>query len=345
MWRKRTLRGMIFIATLFAIIASTSVLAYAANGCSYDSMKDNITKHINELVSLIEENDEYVEEATQPVTETVIETVPETTEALEIVFTPLVYRQTSENPPEPEFLSNFTSEVPVLVQTVPEDDDMAINIKEILIDGTQVYEFKGMDFTIPYNPIEREPMVSESGYVEQYTEVPLYIQQSYPYTKYGGHGTVSSHGCGITSCAMVYTYLLDKPIMPDELAEVYGKYNTSCGSSYTLFSQSAEDLGLEVEMVYNWQDVEEALKNGCVVIANVRSDSIFTTGGHYIVYRGITDDGRILVNDPNIYNYGKWSSNALKEGFKNGFDQKYCKYSFPCWIYSLKDIENVSEAQ
>lgn len=23
------------------------------------------------------------------------------------------------------------------------------------------------------------------------------------------------------------------------------------------------------------------------------------------------------------------------------FDQKYCKYSFPCWIYGPKDIENL----
>lgn len=223
-------------------------------------------------------------------------------------------------------------------KAVNEDDPQAISFVEELDDGTRIYSFKGGTYTIPATLLERDAMTSENGYVEKITEVPHYIQQSYPYTKYGGHGTVSSHGCGITSCAMVYSYLLDYEIRPDELAEKYGRYNTAVGSAYSLFSDSASDFNLEVKMSYSWQEVEEALRDGCVVIANVRSDTIFTQGGHYIVYYGITEDGKILINDPNIYNYGEWSHTALKEGFKNGFDPKYCKYSFPCWIYSPKDI-------
>ena len=141
---------------------------------------------------------------------------------------------------------------------------------------------------------------------------------------------------------MVYTYLLDRWIMPDELAETYGRYNTPVGSDYALFTKSAEDFGLGVQVTYKWEDVVTALENGSVVIANVQSDTIFTSGGHFIVYYSITDDGKILINDPSIYNYGQWSSKALTEGFANGFDQKYCKYSFPCWIYSPKDIEFVA---
>ena len=209
-------------------------------------------------------------------------------------------------------------------------------------DGTRIYSFNGSLYTIPANLLKRNAMTSEDGYVERVTEVPHYIQQSYPHTNYGGYGTISSHGCGITCCAMVYSYLLDREIRPDELAEKYGGYNTEVGSSYTLFPDSAEDFNLEVTTSYSWEEVEEALKNGCIVIANVRSDTIFTQGGHFIVYYGISEDGKIFINDPNIYNYGEWSYNALKEGFKNGFDPKYCKYSFPCWIYSPKDINAIT---
>ena len=241
-----------------------------------------------------------------------------------------------------EYASHLSNAASAVTKTVEEGDQYEITLNEELEDGTRVYNFKNGTYTIPANHLERMPVVAENGYVEKITEVPHYLQQSYPYTNYGWHGTVSSHGCGITSCAMVYSYLLDYAIKPDELAEKYGGYNTEVGSSYTLFPDSAEDFGLEMQVSYSWTEVEDALKRGCVVIANVQSDTIFTQGGHFIVYYGITEDGKILINDPNIYNYGQWSGNALKEGFKNGFDQKYCKYSFPCWIYEPKDVDAIS---
>ena len=218
-------------------------------------------------------------------------------------------------------------------------------------DGTKVYRFKRGNYTIPYVTYRTEQHVTESGYVEKFIDVPHYLQQSYEGVAYGNYGTISSHGCGITSCAMVFSYLLDREILPDKLAEEYGRFNTSVGSDYALFETSAADYGLSVQRVWDWESVEEALKNGCVVISNVRKN-LFTKGGHYIVLYGINEEGRVFVNDPNIYNYGEWSATALKDGFKNGFEQKYVKYSFPCWIYSPKDMdaivanaENVEEVE
>lgn len=245
--------------------------------------------------------------------------------------------------PTEETIPEETEEV-IVETTEPEEvDPLAIIELEVQEDGTRILSFKnGGLYTMPKIVTRTEPMVSESGYVEKIVEFPHYLQQSYPRTNYGNHGTVSSHGCGITSCAMVYTYLLDREIYPDELAAEYGRFNTPVGSDYALFETSAADLGLEVTRSYIWKEVVEALENGCIVIANVRSDTIFTQGGHYIVYHGITEDGRILIKDPNIYNYGQWTHEGLSEGFKIGFDPKYVRYSFPCWIYSPKDIEEVA---
>ena len=174
--------------------------------------------------------------------------------------------------------------------------------------------------------------------------VPLYFQADYANTPYGGYGTVASHGCGITSVAMVFSYLLDEYIMPDTLAKEFGRYNTEGGSSWTLFPDSAEKYGLYTTQTWKWDEVVEALENGHIVIANPH-ECLFTGGGHFIVLYGITEDGKILVHDPNKYNYfmfNEYCNPALTEGFLSGFDQKYFNPEcLPCWIYPLKDLEAV----
>lgn len=337
MWRKRTLRTLILLTMIVALCVSSTVFVHAVDGIDAKKIVNEITQYISSFKNdtgiafypsedeNLEFEDIYLKDENEQATSVVVE---EQTQPIEETYEVDEYVEFDSAP-----------EVSTIVQTLPDDDPLAIKLKEVHEDGTCVYSFKGALYTIPHNLVDNEVKVSSTGYVEKITEVPHYIQQSYPYTNYGNYGTISSHGCGITSCAMVYSYLLDRVILPDELAATYGRFNTKVGSDYRLFSQTAEDFGIEVKMVYNWKAVEEALKNGQVVIANVQSDSIFTDGGHYIVYYGITEEGRILVNDPSIYNYGQWSSKILTEGFRHGFDQKYCNYSFPCWIYEVKDIE------
>lgn len=193
-------------------------------------------------------------------------------------------------------------------------------------------------------PVETEPKETEFVYVEKFEEVPHYFQTDYPDTPYGRYGdTVASDGCGITSLAMVLSYLLDEEILPDELAEKYGKYCTGNGSTWELFPDSAEDFGVTIEkQAFSWSDVVKALKNGRVVIANAKGGSIFTSGGHFIVLDGITEDGKILVKDPYRGNYAK-KNKQLREGFANGFDQKHLKYACSCWwIYAPKDVDSLA---
>lgn len=328
MWRRKAWRASITLALIAATFIVASVKANAVPN-NLDTAEE--TQIVNTQETF--ENN--------PVLETVaptVETIPE--ETVQALTEPAFEEETEHIA---ETIPEETEEV-IVETTEPEEvDPLAIIELEVQEDGTRILSFKnGGLYTVPKVVTRTEPMVSESGYVEKIVEFPHYLQQSYPRTNYGNHGTVSSHGCGITSCAMVYTYLLDREIYPDELAAEYGRFNTPVGSDYALFETSAADLGLEVTRSYIWEEVVEALENGCIVIANVRSDTIFTQGGHYIVYHGITEDGRILIKDPNIYNYGQWTHKGLSEGFKIGFDPKYVRYSFPCWIYSPKDIEEVA---
>ena len=178
------------------------------------------------------------------------------------------------------------------------------------------------------------PMAAE----ERFPEVPLYYQTDYPKVPYGQFGTVATSGCGITCVAMVASYLLDTEILPDEMAEKYGRFSIQGGSDWTLFPTSAADLGLILEETTgNWETAVKALENGQVIITQAGKQSLFTDVGHFIVLAGITGDGKILVNDPYKGNYSEWADLRLQEGFANGFEQKQIsQFCTPYWIYGLK---------
>jgi len=181
-----------------------------------------------------------------------------------------------------------------------------------------------------------EKLIEENP--EQIKNVPLFNQLDYSNTAYGNYGTVASHGCGITCLSMVASYLTDEFIMPDKLAKKFGSYNTSVGSSWSLFPDSAKALDIELKNETNDRDeIMKALKNGQPVISSQRT-GLFTGGGHFIVLVGINDDGRIIVNDPNGDNYFK--NDTLKYGFNNGFtkDQVFDS-SVQCWIYGEKELK------
>ena len=165
--------------------------------------------------------------------------------------------------------------------------------------------------------------------------VPLYNQLDYPKTPYGGYGTVASHGCGITSVAMVASYLNDTMYYPDKLARQFGNYNTENGSYWILMEDSAEVLGLSLqERTYSTKRVMEALANGQVIIA-LQGKGLFTGGGHFIVLTGLNEEGKILVNDPNGANYYK--NKTLINGFENGFTpNQVFENGGPYWIYDKK---------
>ena len=188
-------------------------------------------------------------------------------------------------------------------------------------------------------------LCSMSGEIRGYDNVPLYFQTDYPDVKYGNYGaTIAKSGCGITSLAMVASYLTDTEILPDELAEMYpSKASKKGGSCYTLFRDSQEDLGIKVEQqTWDFKEVYKALENGQVVIAHAKPDSVFTNRGHYIVLTGLTEDGKVLVNDPYEDNYNRTDHAVLQDGFANGFDVSEFKGKKmkQFWIYEKKDANN-----
>ncbi len=64
-------------------------------------------------------------------------------------------------------------------------------------------------------------------------------------------------------------------------------------------TDGAAELGLSSEELPADADaVREALRSGRPVICSVRPGD-FTTTGHFIVLAGMTEDGEVVVHDPN----------------------------------------------
>lgn len=161
----------------------------------------------------------------------------------------------------------------------------------------------------------------------EFASVPLYYQTDYPDVLYGA-GTIATSGCGITSMAMVATYLTGYAYMPDELAYYFGGRATN---NIARLECAAETLQIPYERPENWHFTYAALKQGKCAIVLVGAPSEFTQGQHFIVLTGLTEDGKILVNDAYEPNYSKWS---LKEGFKSGFTEAQILKGYQgAWVF------------
>ena len=134
-------------------------------------------------------------------------------------------------------------------------------------------------------------------------EVP-YLYQTDP--QWAGHpyagGTIEKNGCGPTCLSMVYVALtgrddLDPAAMAD-FSERCG-YTTDGMTAWALMSNGAAELGLtSEELPASTAAVREALLTEKPVICSVGPGD-FTTTGHFIVLASLTEDGEVVVHDPN----------------------------------------------
>ncbi len=124
---------------------------------------------------------------------------------------------------------------------------------------------------------------------------------SYPY----GYDSVGSHGCGPTSMAMVISNLTGKKVSPTYMADWsvdHGYYVRGRGTAYGLFPAASKQFGIECSTISrgNKSEIVKALKEGKYLITVV-SKGDFTNGRHFLLIRGITDDGKLLLGDSGKY--------------------------------------------
>ena len=120
---------------------------------------------------------------------------------------------------------------------------------------------------------------------------------------YGTSSTIGQGGCGPTSMAIVTSTLTGEAHDPVELAQWSVANGHRCegnGSYHSLIPAAAAAYGLTCEKNLDAQGIVDALSSGKLVVV-IMSKGHFTKGGHFIVLRGVTSEGKILVADPASY--------------------------------------------
>ncbi len=122
-------------------------------------------------------------------------------------------------------------------------------------------------------------------------------------TAYGSFGTIYENGCGPTSLAMIIATLVDNSVTPVEVAEA-GAANgssTAVGTAHLPLLEGAQSKWSFNYVDYTGQSLDkviEIVKSGGLVYMGGQGPAPFTSGGHIVVMRGITEDGKIIIADP-----------------------------------------------
>ncbi|ABX43888.1 C39 family peptidase [Lachnoclostridium phytofermentans] len=154
---------------------------------------------------------------------------------------------------------------------------------------------------------------------------------------YGGSDTIGEFGCGPTSLAMVISAFTNVKIDPEQMCKwAYdrGYWYSGSGSIHGLIPDAAKAFGLKVEGIENTPDavdkIKNALSSGNLIIV-LMGKGTFTKSGHFIVLRGITEDGKILIADPN-------SKELTKESYEPSFivneAKAWAAENGPFWVIS-----------
>ena len=120
-----------------------------------------------------------------------------------------------------------------------------------------------------------------------------------------GTDNIGGYACGPTAMSIVISSLTEDKVDPPYMAQwAYenGYWCSQSGSYHTLIPGAARAWRLPVQGygISSAKELREALKDGKLIVA-LMSKGHFTSGGHFIVLRGLTDGGKVLVADPSSY--------------------------------------------
>ena len=145
---------------------------------------------------------------------------------------------------------------------------------------------------------------SEVSFTDGVTTVHYYSQldERWKNLPYGPSDTIGSSGCGPTSLAMAVSSLSPQIIDPVQMCNWAYQNGYLCegsGSYHSLIPDGARHFGLTVDYAKanEPQKIVDALASGKLIIV-ILGPGHFTKSGHFIVLRGVTSEGRILVADP-----------------------------------------------
>jgi hypothetical protein len=162
----------------------------------------------------------------------------------------------------------------------------------------------------------------DTKYIDGFTVYSQYDPQwvNRPY----GSSTIGVSGCGPSAMAMIITALTGTSVTPAQTAKYAGDqglYIPGEGSSWNLPPVLATHWGLKARAIgANQARITAELQAGGLVIASGQGPEPFTSGGHYLVIRGVTADGKWKIGDSghNDTSDKEWSSQQLLSSMNDG---------------------------
>lgn len=260
----------------------------------------------------------------------------------ELVETTVIYIENGVEKTRTETVEQTAKKAIITVQTKSFDqvmNELGFNSEDKDIALTMLQNLRGMD-------IGPDGLTDSSGDTGDWgvfppgdAKIPHFMQTD---SRWGGlsygNSTIAAGGCGPTSLAMVVAGLTNPNMTPKDMArwsEAHGYRINGVGTAWGLMSTGAQSFGLNVMTVSrkNPNKIVEELSKGNPIIASM-GPGHFTSGGHFIVLRGLNENGKILVNDPaSVSRTNKaWDvSIVMSESSRNGGDN-----GSPFWVYTRK---------
>lgn len=152
---------------------------------------------------------------------------------------------------------------------------------------------------------DASPAANASTPVSQWTrgEVPYLYQRDPAWAErpYAGD-TIGTSGCGPTCLSMVYVALTGKSdYTPEKLCAFSerGGYVEDGMTRWALLDEGASQLGLSSRLIAATPAAleRELMEGNPLMLSMVEGD--FTSVGHFIVACGLTDQGELVIRDPN----------------------------------------------
>ena len=199
--------------------------------------------------------------------------------------------------------------------------------------------FTGQKITPDSEFVDKDRLQSYEGVTLDGLTYYNQLDERWANEMYGKTDTIGVAGCGPTALAIAISNLTGDETDPVEVAEWSYENGYVCegsGSYISLIPNAAEHFGLSVEKLgkSNAEELKQHLEDGKMIIA-IMGAGHFTNTGHFIVLRGVTDDGKILVADPVSYNRSTmaWDISTILKEVKNAGS------GGPFWSLSLPEPE------
>lgn len=155
-----------------------------------------------------------------------------------------------------------------------------------------------------------------------------------------GTDDIGTYGCGPAALAMAVASLTDQDADPASMARWavdHGYWASRGGSYHAIVEGAASDYGLQLETVSlrTPDAIIDALLEGKLLVA-LMGPGHFTQTGHFILLRGTTLTGDILVADPNSRERSltAWDPQLLLDELSASTD-----HGAPLWALSTGELQ------